>query len=92
MVRRASLAHHKAWYVYIVETRTKTLYTGIALDVKKRIKQHTENQGSRYLRGKAPLKLVYLQKCPTKSSALKREIQIKGLSKPQKSLLIRRAQ
>jgi len=80
----------KVWHVYIVETRTKTLYTGIALDVKKRLKQHAENRGSRYLRGKAPLKLVYLQKCPTKSSALKHEIQIKGLSKPQKTLLIRR--
>ena len=79
----------KSWTVYIVETRLKSLYTGIALDVRERLKKHTENVGSRYLRGKAPLKLVYSEKHPTKSSALKREAEIKDLSRSQKDLLIK---
>ncbi len=79
----------KIWYVYILRTRAKTLYTGIALDVKKRLKQHAENRGSRYLRGRTPLKLVYLEKCKSQSSALKRELSIKNLSRSQKIRLIK---
>ncbi len=63
------------------------MYTGIALDIKKRLEQHAKNLGSRYLRGKAPLKLVHVERCRTKSAALKREIQIKKLSRAQKILL-----
>ncbi|MBX2811531.1 MAG: GIY-YIG nuclease family protein [Myxococcales bacterium] len=46
------------WWVYLVECRDYSLYTGIAKDVGERICLHAENKGARYTRGRAPLRLV----------------------------------
>lgn len=82
----------QTWYLYIIKCRDKSLYTGIALDVKRRFREHSE-QGTRcakYLRGKAPLKLVYKRKIGTRSQALRMEHRVKHLSKSQKKLLVSR--
>ncbi len=72
------------WYVYILKCRGGSLYTGIALDVARRLKQHSDKKGSKSLRGKLPLKLVFQEAHPTRSSALKREAQIKRWSHQEK--------
>ena len=66
------------WHLYILQCSDKSLYTGIALDVERRIREHTAGKGSAYVRSKLPIKLVYREPCRNKSSALKREAEIKG--------------
>jgi putative endonuclease len=69
-------------YVYIVECSDKTLYTGWTNNVEKRIREHNSGRnGARYTRGRRPVKLVYTETCAGLSDALKREAEIKKLSR-----------
>ncbi len=72
------------WFVYIVECADRSLYTGVALDVAERMAEHSRGKGSRYVRSKLPIKLLYRENCSTKSKALKREAAIKKLPRPAK--------
>lgn len=76
------------WWVYIVQCRFGTLYTGIARDLDKRLKQHADGTGAKYLRGRAPLKLMFCQQVPDKSAALVIERRIKRLRRSEKRRLI----
>ena len=75
-------------YVYILECSDKTLYTGWTNDINKRIECHISGKGAMYTRGRLPVNLVYFELLDNKSLALKREIEIKKLSKKDKLLLI----
>jgi len=75
-------------YVYILQCRDNTLYTGYAIDLEKRLAEHREGRSCKYTRGRLPVQLVYQEKLPGKSEAMKRELQIKKLSKTQKQRLI----
>lgn len=79
------------WWLYIIRCKDNSLYTGITNDVKKRFKDHQaqNHKTAKYLRGRAPLKLVYSQEVGTKSQALKAEIVVKKLSKEKKLQLIK---
>ena len=78
----------KKWYVYMLRCGDGTLYTGIAADVQARLAQHRAGKGAKYTRGRTPLELVYTEECADKSTALKRELQIKALSREEKLRLI----
>lgn len=76
--------------LYILRCSDNSLYTGIAKDLKSRLQKHRDGTGSKYVRSRLPFELVYTEKCKDKSSALKREIEIKNYTKAQKlTLLIR---
>ncbi|HCC05555.1 TPA: hypothetical protein DEP58_04645 [Patescibacteria group bacterium] len=77
-------------FVYIVECSNKSLYTGITTDVSRRLHQHNgEIQGgSVYTRSHRPVILRYVEEYETKSEALKRELEIKKLTREQKLRLI----
>ncbi len=76
-------------YVYIVECSDKTFYTGSTGNIEKRIQEHNSGKsGAKYTRGRRPVKLVYVEPCSTPSVALKREAEIKRLSRAQKAVLI----
>lgn len=76
--------------VYIVRCADKTLYTGYAKDLEKRIEEHnTGKRGAKYTRSRRPVKLVYSEKCRTLSAALKREVAIKKLTRKQKIELVK---
>jgi predicted GIY-YIG superfamily endonuclease len=77
------------WSVYIVRCNDGTLYTGIAKDVPRRCKQHNAGTASKYTRSRLPVKLVYQEVHPGQSSALKREIAIKAMTRREKLALIR---
>ena len=77
------------WYVYILECRNKDLYTGITNDLKRRIEEHRQGKGGKFTRSFKADKLVYSQKCSTKSAALKREARIKGCRRREKLALIK---
>ena len=75
--------------VYIVECSDKTLYCGWTNDLKKRLHEHNEGKnGAKYTRGRRPVKLLYQEPCLTRSDALKREREIKGLTRLKKLRLI----
>lgn len=81
------------YYVYIVECRTGTLYTGITTDLIRRIREHNGEcaGGARYTRAHGPVVLRYSETCATRSEALQREARIKRLQKREKLALIARA-
>jgi predicted GIY-YIG superfamily endonuclease len=69
----------KDWTVYILRCGDGSLYTGIAKDVRARIKQHSEGRGATYTRTRLPVELLYQQEGLTHSQALIREAQIKAM-------------
>ena len=75
-------------FVYILRCGDGTLYTGVTDDVQRRLAAHRAGKGAKYTRGRGPLELVYTQEQPDKSTALRREFQIKKLTRPQKERLI----
>ena len=76
------------WYLYILRCKDDTLYTGITTDVEKRLEAHRAGRGAKYTRGRTPLELVYRETCGSHSDALKRELEIKKLSRAEKQKLI----
>ncbi len=77
----------RSWEVYIVRCRTGEMYTGCTTDLKRRVEQHNSGSGSKFTRSRRPVVLVYHETCADRSSALKRENQIKRLSRAEKSRL-----
>lgn len=77
-------------YVYILKCKDRTLYTGYTVNIKRRIKQHEQGKGAKYTRGRGPFKVVYLKKFNTQKEALRKEYQIKQLSRKEKLQLIER--
>ena len=75
-------------YVYILECSDTSLYTGYTNHLEKRINVHNSGKGAKYTRGRLPVKLVYSESYTTKSQALKRENEIKQLSRNEKNKLI----
>lgn len=76
--------------VYILECADGSYYTGITNNIKRRLAFHNRGQASRYTRARLPVKLCYLESGWSKPEALRREIQIKKLSRVQKEQLITR--
>ena len=80
----------KAWYVYVIRASDDSLYTGITTDVQRRFKEHSSPaRGARFFRGRSPVEVVYSENHPDRSSALRREAEIKKLSRPEKLKLVR---
>ena len=78
----------RAWQLYILRCGDGTLYTGIALDAKKRFLAHQRGKGAKYTRGRGPLELVYIESCSSHSDALRRELEVKALTREEKERLI----
>lgn len=77
-----------SWKLYILRCGDGTLYTGITTDVEKRLRLHRSGKGAKYTRGRGPLELMYREECGDHSAALKRELEIKALSREEKEKLI----
>ena len=77
-----------SWFLYVLQCKDRSLYTGISTDVERRIQEHSKGRGSRCLRGKLPVRLIYQESCANRSAALKREAQIKKWSRKKKLALI----
>ena len=77
------------WYVYIVQCRDDTLYTGISTNPETRVAEHNSGQNAaKYTRARRPVSLLYTEPAASRSAALKREIAIKRLSRQAKLALI----
>ncbi|MDA9632220.1 GIY-YIG nuclease family protein [Alphaproteobacteria bacterium] len=77
------------WFVYMLRCRDDSIYTGITNNLNKRIESHMSGNGSKYLRGRLPVKLIYKEIFLNRSDASKREIEIKKLLKKEKEVLIK---
>ena len=78
-----------SWNLYIIEASDASLYTGISTDVERRFEEHRSgNKGARYFNGREPLEVVYIESGHDRSSASKREAEIKGMTRAQKKSLI----
>lgn len=78
------------WHLYILRCGDGSLYTGITTDVQRRFAAHCAGKGAKYTRGRGPLELVYREVCGSHSDALKREWQVKQLSREEKEMLLNR--
>jgi len=80
------------WHVYIVRSADDSLYTGITVDVTRRVAEHntSNRKGSKSLRGKRPVTLVYTEKYSSRSKASARECDIKHMTRAEKLVLISR--
>ncbi len=70
-------------YVYIIECKDGSYYTGIANNLEKRLVNH--GKGSKYTRAKKPIRLVYVEESKT---ARQKEYEIKSLNRQQKEKLV----
>ena len=76
------------WQVYIILCKDNSLYTGITTAVQRRFTQHLAGTGAKYFRGHSPLRLIYLENGHDRSSASRREAEIKKLRPEDKRRLI----
>jgi len=84
-----SMERAMGWFVYIIEASDGSLYTGVTTDVDRRFVEHCgTGKGAKFFRGRKPVKIAYIQEHPDRSSALKREAEIKKLSRENKLQLI----
>jgi len=79
------------YWVYILKCRDGSLYTGITPDIERRLTQHQAGTGAKYTRGRGPVRLLYEESYPDRSSASKRENQIHRWSREKKLQLIKGA-
>ena len=78
------------WQVYILRCADKTLYTGITVDLARRLQEHNSSKlGAKYTRARRPVKIVYAKKFRSRSAAAKAEGKIKKLSREDKKKIIK---
>lgn len=75
-------------YTYIVKCRDGSLYTGWTNNLEKRIEDHNAGRGAKYTKARRPVVLVYKEEFLTKQEAMKREWEIKRLSRKEKQSMI----
>ena len=76
------------WKLYILRCCDGSLYTGITTDVEKRLAAHNSGKGAKYTRSRRPVELAYSEDCTDHSAALKRELEIKSMTREEKLKLI----
>lgn len=88
IVRRAVKPVARLWHVYVVRTRDGSLYTGVTTDVARRLTEHRDGAGARYLRGRGPLEIVYRRKVGERGLALRVEWRLKQKSRADKQAIV----
>jgi len=78
------------WFLYVIRCKGGSLYTGITTDVKRRFKEHqsSDGKGAKYLRGKAPVKLIFTKKVGSRRTALMMENRVRKLTKAKKEMFV----
>jgi putative endonuclease len=89
-IKPEALVIAKSWWVYMVQTRSNKLYTGITTDVERRFRQHKGELkgGARFFYSDAAKAVVYREASENRSSASRREAEIKKLTRQQKLAMV----
>ncbi len=77
----------RLWYVYILKCSSNTFYTGSTNNIERRIKEHNSKKGGHYTSTFGPVELIWKENHPNRSSAMKRECQIKRWTRKKKEAL-----
>jgi len=77
------------FFVYLLECRDGSYYCGYTKDLAKRVTTHNKGIGSKYTRARRPVRMIYFEEAKSISSAMKREIAIKKLSRREKEGLVK---
>ncbi len=77
------------YFVYLLQCADKSIYTGITTDVARRFKEHKNGEGGHFTRARRAVKILYAEKHKDRSSASKREAEIKSWSRSKKLDLIK---
>ena len=83
-------AAEQPWFVYIMECRDGSFYTGVTNNLERRQHQHNEGTASKYTRSRRPVTLRYQELCGSRSQALIRECSLRLLSRKEKEALVNR--
>ena len=75
-------------YTYILRCADGSLYTGWTNNLEKRIEQHNSGKGAKYTKGRRPVKLAYYEEFDTKEEAMRREWEIKKMTRKEKETLL----
>jgi putative endonuclease len=75
-------------FVYVLECADGSFYTGYTTDVERRVAEHNAGEGAKYTRGRTPVELVHTEGFESRSAAMKREHEIKTLSRGEKERLV----
>ena len=75
--------------MYLLECRDGTLYAGSTADLGRRLEEHNAGRGARYTRGRTPVRVVWSEDLPDRSTALRREWELKRLRRAAKLRLVR---
>ncbi|MBR5010786.1 MAG: GNAT family N-acetyltransferase, partial [Clostridia bacterium] len=81
-------AYAKMCYVYLLRCADGSLYGGWTTDLGRRLKAHSSGKGAKYTRARLPVALAYWEACPDKRAAMRREWQIKHLTRAEKEGLV----
>ena len=78
------------YYLYLLRCADNSLYCGQTNDLEKRVGQHSsgKSKSAKYTRNRLPIKLVYIEEYPNLTAALRREMEIKKMTKMQKEALV----
>ncbi len=90
--RDGTAAAEPPWFVYILECRDGSFYTGVTNNLERRQHQHNDGTASRYTRSRRPVTLRYQELCGSRSQALIRECSLRLLSRKEKEELVKRGQ
>ncbi len=85
-----SSTEQRGWTVYMLRCRDRSLYIGITNDLPERLVRHGVGTASAYTRSRRPVRLVYQERQPDRSAALRREAALRRLSRAEKLALLRR--
>ena len=75
------------YYLYLLECKDASIYTGITNNVAERFKKHLEKRGGRYTRSHGAKRIIHVEEYQTKGEALRREMEIKGWGREKKLFL-----
>jgi putative endonuclease len=78
----------KRWTVYMLRCADGTLYSGVAVDLAARVAVHNAGKGAKYTRARLPVTVVWSRGVKDRSAALKKEIELKSLSRGEKLVLV----
>jgi putative endonuclease len=76
-------------FVYVLECADGTFYTGYTTDVERHLAEHNAGEGAKYTRGRTPVEVVHTERFDGRPAAMRREHEIKGLSRAGKERLVR---
>ncbi|MDO8469405.1 MAG: GIY-YIG nuclease family protein [bacterium] len=77
------------YYVYLIQCEDGTIYTGTTNNLERRFGEHKDRKGGHYTQSHNVEKVLYTEQFPTRSEAMRREVQIKGWRREKKLHLIK---